>query len=204
MTSQGRCDQECSQSQSSEDPNRQPHISHAYRTHKFKRSVFCCRNGCQAATLENNLPGISSAALFCFLSHAHFVLITACKVKLYMASWTNHRLTTFPIIIVFKQLVVFNLSVWDRILMMSGAVHFCLLKTLRVSSKDTRSSLVITHEMTGVPTKNKWETGGKWHFWLQKIACSVYIIVCVCNMKFTSCTDWLALPYLHHYSVCVE
>lgn len=44
--------------------------------------------------------------------------------------------------------------------MMSGAVHFCLLKTLRVSSKDTRSSLGITHEMTGVPMKNKWKTGG--------------------------------------------
>lgn len=57
--------------------------------------------------------------------------------------------------------------------MMSGAVHLCLLKTFTVSSKDTRSSVVVTHEMTGVPMKNKWKTGGKWHFWLQKIACSM-------------------------------
>lgn len=100
-----------------------------YWTHKFKRSVFCCTNGCQAATLENNLPGISSAALFCFLSHAHFVLITACKVKLYIASWTNHRPSFFPPLSLFSSILLFSIYLFGT------GFKWCQVQCTLVSSK---------------------------------------------------------------------
>lgn len=50
---------------------------------------------------------------------------------------------------------------------MSGSVYFSLLKTLRVSSKDTRISLCIKQQVEN-------DTSGS-----KKTPCSVYIIVCM-------------------------